>query len=47
MNLETIYSGNAGTIADITSGSLLMCTNANGGTVSGETGIQRTRFVDE
>lgn len=47
MNLETIYSGNAGTIADITSGSLLICTNLNGGTLSNETGIQRIRFVDE
>lgn len=47
MNLETIYSGNAGTIADITSGSLLICTNVNGGTVSGESGLQRVRFVDE
>lgn len=47
MNLETIYSGNAGTIADITSGSLIMMTNCGGGTVAGETGIQRIRFVDE
>lgn len=47
MNLETIYAGNTGTITDITSGSLLMCTNVNGGAVANETGIQRIRFVDE
>ena len=46
-NLETIYSGNAGTIADIMSGSLIMMTNCNAGTLTGETGIQRVRFVDE
>ena len=46
-NLETIYGGNAGTIADINSGSLLMLTNCNGGTVAGESGIVRVRFVDE
>ena len=46
-NLETIYGGNAGTIADINSGSLLMMTNCNGGTITGETGIQRVRFIDE
>ena len=46
-NLETIYGGNAGTIADINSGSLLIMTNCNGGTLTGETGIQRVRFVDE
>lgn len=46
-NLETIYGGNAGTFADINSGAIWMMTNCNGGTVSGETGIQRIRFVDE
>lgn len=46
-NLETIYGGNAGSVADINSGGLFMMTNCNGGTVGGETGIQRTRFVDE
>lgn len=47
MNLETIYSGNAGTVADITSGGLFMMTNVNGGTIAGESGITRIRFVDE
>ena len=46
-NLETIYNGTLGTIADIMSGSLLMMTNINGATITGESGIQRTRFVDE
>jgi len=47
MNLETIYGGVAGTIADINTGSLLIMTNCYGGTVTGETGLQRLRFVDE
>lgn len=47
MNLETIYSGNAGTIGDITTGALLICTSTNGGAVIGETGLQRVRFIDE
>lgn len=47
MNLETIYAGNAGTIADIMSGALLICTNCNGATINQESGIQRIRFVDE
>ena len=46
-NLETVYGGNAGSIADINSGSILMMTNCNGGTVANESGIQRIRFVDE
>ena len=46
-NLETVYGGNAGTIADINSGSIIMMTNCNGGTVANESGIQRIRFVDE
>ena len=33
-NLETVYGGNAGTIADINSGSIIMMTNCNGGTVA-------------
>jgi len=47
MNLETIYGGNAGSIADINTGSLLIMTNCYGGTASSETGLQRLRFVDE
>lgn len=46
-NLETIYNGTLGTIADITTGSLLIMTNINGATITGETGMQRVRFVDE
>lgn len=46
-NLETIYGSNVGTVADIESGGVFMLTNCNGGTVGGETGLQRTRFVDE
>ena len=46
-NLETIYGGNAGTVADINSGGLFMLTCANNGTIAGESGIVRVRFVDE
>lgn len=46
-NLETIYGSNLGTVADIQSGGLFIMTNCNGGTIAGETGLQRVRFVDE
>jgi len=46
-NLETIYGGNAGTVADINSGGLFVMAHCNSGTFNGETGIQRVRFIDE
>lgn len=47
MNLETMYAGNAGTIADIEMGSLIIMTNGNGATIAAQSGIHRIRFIDE
>lgn len=47
MNLETMYAGNAGTIADIEMGSLIIMTNGNGATIASQSGIHRIRFIDE